>query len=269
MPTSKGIGISPLLKRVVYAAVSNNATVQTYLNKATLDGYTLPTAPKIAIYNTAWDYADAEGLTTQFDLVGLFKVGNQNLCKIPFIHSGGAAKRIDLVSTPTFTANVGVKGDGAGGHIDTNYSPSIDGVNYTLNNAGLGVYVVDNIAVDVLALDSGNDDYGTNVVIFPKTALNTVDSQINNDDFNRLSVAVATSVGLTTVYRTGAVNMTSAKNGVAVITVAGTTAVNSLPTYNVMLLGTGAYTANLAFVYAGSGSIDQAKLNTFVNLLLL
>ena len=258
-----------LANKGVSIPTSSNATVQAWLNKIGVDGYTYPSQSKVDIYTTAWDYADAQNLTSQFDLVGLLKVENQNLCKVPFIHSGGSGKIFDLVDSPIFTANNGLKGSGLQGYLDTKYSPTTDGINYTLNSACIGVFVSDNLAIDAPVIDSGNDNYGSNSLIFPRTTSNTLDGQINNDDFNRVSQSNLNSIGFFSVKRINASSVSVYKNGILQSSGAGTTAADSMPTYNVTILFSGVYTGNVSFLFAGNGAIDQAKLNTFVNLLLL
>ena len=45
------------------------------------------------------------------------------------------------VNAPTFTAKEGYKGNGTSSYINTHFTPSTDGVNWTLNSASMGVYV--------------------------------------------------------------------------------------------------------------------------------
>ena len=45
------------------------------------------------------------------------------------------------VNSPTFTAKEGYKGNGSSSYINSNFIPATDGVNWTLNNASIGVYV--------------------------------------------------------------------------------------------------------------------------------
>jgi len=47
----------------------------------------------------------------------------------------------ESISGTAFAAGQGYTGDGVADYIDTNYNPATQGVNYTLNEASLGVYV--------------------------------------------------------------------------------------------------------------------------------
>lgn len=49
-------------------------------------------------------------------------------------------KNLTAVNAPTFTVDRGFAGNGTTSYLNTNYVPSTDGVNYTLNDASLGVY---------------------------------------------------------------------------------------------------------------------------------
>ena len=95
-------------------------------------------------------------------------------------------------------------GSGSTGYLDTKYSPTTDGINYTLNSACIGVFVSDNLAIDAPVIYSGNDNYGSNSLIFPRTTSNTLDGQINNDDFNRVSQSNLNSIGFFSVKRINA-----------------------------------------------------------------
>jgi len=44
------------------------------------------------------------------------------------------------VNSPTFTTNVGFSGDGTSAYVDTNFNPSISGINYTLDDASRIMY---------------------------------------------------------------------------------------------------------------------------------
>lgn len=49
-------------------------------------------------------------------------------------------KDLSAVNSPTFTTNRGYKSNGTSSYLDTNFAPGTHGVNYTLNDASIGIY---------------------------------------------------------------------------------------------------------------------------------
>lgn len=269
---------------------STNATVQAWLNKIGVDGYTYPTQAQVDIYTTAWDYADAQGLTTQFDLVGLTKVGidaasQANLIKIPFIHSAGVAARftvnnpVDLLFRPT----LGISNDNNGnanGYIDTNFNPSTQAVKATLNNTSFGGFIYNavteqnDINTAFIGTQKTTAPTGATLIVNVST---TVNVRINTTQTS-LNFATSANDRFISAVRTSSTNTTTFLNGAQVAT-NNAKASSNVPNSNFYILSSslnGAFVDNsgfltgaTAFFYYGSGAIDQAKLNTFVNLLLL
>lgn len=272
MPTSRGIGISPLLKRRSSGSsnpTSSNSTVQAWLNKIGVSGYTYPTQAKVDIYTTAWDYADAQSLTAEFDLLGLLKVENQNLCKIPFIHSGGAARRFDLVNSPIFTANNGLKSDGFSSYLNTNWTPSVDKIKYTLLSCSFGLSTNHTVSGDDLSAMGVLGNNGEWITVWPRNSGGDA-FIITNSAF--LQTSVVTSAGFISA-NTISPSASIVKNGVVLFTDNAGTGLPNIELYvcceNTAGFGGSFYPGNIQFFFTGSGSMDQTKLNTFVNLLLL
>lgn len=257
---------------------SSNAIVQAWLDKITLEGYAYPTQAKVDVYTTAWDYADAQGITTELDLFGLLKVANQNLCKIPFIHSGGAAKRFTLVDNPIFTANKGLKGNSGSGYLKTSWIESVNGVKYALGNCCIGGGVVDYTS-DSFSTLIGSDVSGLQNELIPYFFAGLFGSLQNDNSLSGTTVigsGVTTPVGnsvlnyrlgLGKAYKNGVQDgVDSTENGPAV-------SKSTIEDYVLNSNGDGSlkypsYDGDVTHFFKGSGSIDQAKLNTFVTMLL-
>lgn len=65
------------------------------------------------------------------------------------------------VNSPTFTSLEGFAGNGTTSYINTNYNPTADGINYTLNNAAFGYYSrtnIDAVMIDVAARTAFNNN---------------------------------------------------------------------------------------------------------------
>lgn len=259
---------------------SNNAIVQTYLDKVSLEGYVAPSQAKIDVYNAAWDYADAQGITPLLDLLGVPDVENVNLTKIPFIHSAGAAARFTLEESPVFTADKGIKcntpGHSGSGYLNTHWNPVDDGINYTLNNCSIGVHT-DYTLNDVDGLSAmgatGNVDQESDITLFYLRILGNFVGAINGDV--PASTAVPTPAGLSCMSINGG-NTRKIKNGIVIQTVVAapielTSADFFVCADNVGSSGIGQnnYPGDIQVFFAGSGTIDQVKLYTLVNMLLL
>jgi hypothetical protein len=103
------------------------------LNYATTQGYTLPSLSQRILQNKLVKDLKAAGVWSKLDTFSVFATdGNSDFALIDW-------KRLSqytAVNSPTFTTNGGFAGNGTSSYIDTNFNPSIQGVNYTLNNAG-------------------------------------------------------------------------------------------------------------------------------------
>jgi len=260
---------------------SSNSTVQNWIDKITLDGYEYPSQAKVDIYTAAFDYADTEGLTTEIDLLGLLKVENQNLCKIPFIHSGGVAKRFSLVGTVSYTANSGIKATGVStlGYLNCDWNQFTNGVKWRAGNSSIGVFINDNLNITASVI--GCNESAVNFInneIYPRSSGNLAGA-LQSDLFSGTGVsfssAIASSIGFS-VFETKTTSAKSRKNG-AVIENQVIIASSTLADTNTFVLTSCTdnvdngvyYTGEVSFFYAGSGDIDQTKMNIFVNLLLL
>jgi hypothetical protein len=110
------------------------------LDRAITLGYTLPTFSQIIKQNQlVIDLKDA-GVWDKLDTFAVFATdGSSDFALIDW-------KRLTqytAVNSPTFTINQGFKGNGTSSYIDTNFTPSTDGVNYQLDNASRYFYGFD------------------------------------------------------------------------------------------------------------------------------
>lgn len=108
------------------------------LNYATTQGYTLPSASQRIKQNKLLVDLKSAGIWSKLDTFAVFATdGNSDFALIDW-------KRLSqytAVNSPTFTTNEGFTGNGTSSYIDTNFTPSTNGVNYTLNNACRFVWV--------------------------------------------------------------------------------------------------------------------------------
>lgn len=242
---------------------STNAIVQSWLNKIASDGYAYPSQTKVNIYTTAFDYADTEGLTAEMDLFGLLKVENQDLCKIPFIHSGGSLKRFDFVNTPIFTANKGLKSDSTvGGYLSANWNEVDNGIKYKKDDGCLFA------ASDLTTAANGNmmgNAVNTNGFRPRRTSDNLAVVRMQGLTFTGSGPANASGL------MSGLVNATSRKifrNGIEIATQGTFTTSITNSNFTVGQSSSSYFPGDILYFGVASAAIDQAKLNTFVNLLI-
>lgn len=143
------------------------------------------------------------------------------------------------VNSPTFTTDRGFTGDGSTSYINTNFTPSMDGVNYTQNSACFGAY-----------LNAGTD---------------TVDSTVNSFGFSASSGARQARVE---PWRSatpgsgvrGRINDATATTVGTITTRFGLTAVNRSSSTAVQVYRNGASIGTSSVVSAVLGAIDAYEL---------
>lgn len=119
---------------------SFDADYQAVLNYATTQGYTPPSSSQQILQNQLVLDLKASGVWSKLDTFANFATdGSSNFALIDW-------KRLSqytAVNSPTFTTNQGFKGNGTSSYINTNFTPSTNGVNYQLNNASRFFYGFD------------------------------------------------------------------------------------------------------------------------------
>ena len=106
---------------------------QAVLDYATTLGYTLPSVPIQTAQNQLIIDRKADGTWVKDDSFVMFSGTNSDFALIDW-------KRLSLytpINSPIYDPITGFNGDGAAAEISTNFEPDVDGVNYTLNNAGI------------------------------------------------------------------------------------------------------------------------------------
>jgi hypothetical protein len=109
------------------------------LSRGTTLGYTLPDATLQGKQNTLVISLKSAGIWNKLDILKIYATNNSNMAtlnwKVPASH------QTTLVNSPTFTANLGFKGNASTSYLNTNFNPATSGVQYTLNNASRFIYL--------------------------------------------------------------------------------------------------------------------------------
>jgi len=174
--------------------------------------------------------------------------------------TGTKAQNIGGAQTCDFLAYFGYTSKSAySAVIDTQFVPSTDGVNYTLNDASYMIYT--NTNTDGNIVSCGIDDGSNDAWLFPRNS-DSCNSRVNDGttDFN----ANTDSSGCFIVNRTGASATETFRNGVSLGT--STNAATALPAYSFHIggrnnSGTTASVDNRehAFFSAGGSVADAAE----------
>lgn len=175
-------------------------------------------------------------------------------------------KRLSEVNSPNWIANQGYSGNGTTAYLNSNYTMSTQGVNYTLNNCSMGVYSRTNIAgsyVDMGSYDAGGARRAylyirrSDLVDKSVSAFNTL------TDNSASAPTVTDSRGLFSLVRTISTAYATYKNGTSIG--GSTLTANALTTNSNFILGLNTSVATLStpsvrqisMAYFGSGNINQ------------
>jgi hypothetical protein len=111
-----------------------SAQYQAILAEGTAQGYTLPSAGQQAKQNILLNTLISSGVWAKLDT--LFVLANDGGASFACINwKNPSGTKATLVSSPTFTTNLGFNSNGSSSYIDTNFNASTQGVNFTNNNA--------------------------------------------------------------------------------------------------------------------------------------
>lgn len=144
------------------------------------------------------------------------------------------------VNSPTFTTDRGFTGDGSTSYINTNFTPSTDGVNYTQNSACMGAYL--NAGTDTAVSGPNSIGFNSNSNarqsrIEPwRSATGGATVRVRMNDATATTVGtIATRFGLTASNRSASNAVQVYRNGSSI----GTSAVTSaaLGTIDAYILG--------------------------------
>ena len=153
------------------------------LDKVIAEGIALPTGVQQIAGDLLIRELKVAGVWDKLDVFYVFATDNSALATLNWIDP--SAHRATLHSSPSFVAKKGFEGDGSSSYLSLNYNPSTDAVNYTQDNASIGVYTNGDNNVGSTA------DYGDAAFDFP-IALDA-NTRIRFPHQNARSAGVSTS----------------------------------------------------------------------------
>ena len=158
-----------------------DADYQAVLDYATTQGYTLPSASQQILQNQLVVDLKDGGIWSKLDTFGVFATdGDSDFALIDWIR----LSQYTAVNSPTFTTDEGFQGNGTSSYIETNYNPTIDAVNLSLNNASIGFYEFAT-TIGPTGVIAGSDS-GVNDIFFTQKF-------INNNGYLRMNDQNATA----------------------------------------------------------------------------
>jgi hypothetical protein len=230
-----------------------DADYQAVLDYATTQGYTLPSSGQQTLQNQLVVDLKDGGIWSKLDTFAVFATdGSSDFALIDW-------KRLSqytAVNSPTFTTNVGFKGNGTSSYVDTNFNPSTSGVNYTLNNASR--YFFPHAISGVGRMD-GATSLDENAMVRNSSTAQRINCGTNNLAlaFNYTSTIIPKSIHRTSSLSVNLFNGTVGTTGVQT----STSILNS--NQSVLRSGT-VYAAHTASAYAMGASL-VAENTDFVN----
>jgi hypothetical protein len=112
---------------------------QAVLDYATTQGYTAPSAAQQTLQNTLVEDLKTTGVWDKLDVFYVFATdGDSDYATLNW--KTPSSHQVTKVNSPTFTVDSGFAGNGTSSYLDTNFDPSVSGVNYTLNDASISIW---------------------------------------------------------------------------------------------------------------------------------
>jgi len=253
LPTQLGTIGSISLYDVDYQAV---------LNYATSLGYTLPSLLQQVKQNKLLVDLKAAGIWSKLDTFAVFATdGNSNFALIDW-------KRLSqytAVNSPTFTTNQGFQGNGTSSYINTNYKPSVNAVNFSLNSSSFNIYQ----RINQSQASSGHGAYLTPSGLYINCMNTSGFRSWNNSDSGENNGTYSGQPSFYATDRNSNSTITHISNGNQIGSIGISS--SSLPTRNILLCassvnsttGIGEYNdAQISMISIG-GSLNSLKTNYY------
>ena len=180
------------------------------LNRALSLGYTLPTSSQQALQNQLVLWLVNKGIWSKLDILYILATnGSSDFSRINWINP--SLFELTAVNSPTFTSNQGWAGNATTSYLDTGWTPSVNGVNFTLNDASFGCKINSGSASQSWVEMGCAATTNIHSSYIHGRISGTVGVRIN-DDFTRQST-VASPVAFWHVIREGLTNKLLYQNG--------------------------------------------------------
>jgi hypothetical protein len=231
--------------------------LQAVINRAITLGYTLPSSATLNAINTFILARKADGSWVKFDVFYITALNNSALSNFASLnYITPASFQLSYVNSPSYLAT-GVKGDGLSSYADTNFTPSTNGINYTLNAAARGTYLY---AIPTLGVVLDGNSTAPIVDNFIYGSSNA--SRVNTTNILSSTVAIS-GVGYKSINRQDSTNL-NVYNG---LTANARTATSTALSAFSIVLGkrTTSFSDALISMYFLGGSLSSTQHNNISN----
>jgi hypothetical protein len=243
-----------------------DADYRAVLDYGRAQGYTLPSASQQVLQNQLVVDLKDSGIWSKLDSFRVYATdGDSSYALIDW-------KRLVMctaVNSPTFTTNVGYRGDGTSAYINSNYNPTANAVNYSLNSASIFAYISSVRTVGQIQAYQGNLS-GSSYLLMAAGTNNTGESYVNSTSGVTNGT---TGVGFQLVNRLDATTLNVYYQGVLRNTNSSASVSGSLP--NATIWDFGANNGGAGFLFSNVGNAimgyganlnaEQSDFNTAVN----
>jgi len=243
---------------------SFDADYTAVLNYATSLGYTLPSSGQQVKQNKLLLDLKTAGIWNKLDSFRVYATdGSSSYALIDW-------KRLVLctaVNSPTFTTNVGYRGNATSSYINSNFTPSTNGVNYTLNSASIFAYISAVRTVGQIQAYQGASGVGQLIIAagtngIGESYINSTTGVFNNTTGIGFQLVNRTNSTTLNVYYQGALQNTN--SAIASISIPNRT----IWDFSANNGGTGSLFSNVGNAIIGYGAnltAEQSDFNTAVN----
>jgi len=190
----------------------------------------------------------------EFDRLWIHGLSNNIAARTSFVNP--LSTIITAVNSPIFTPNQGYAG-GVAMYLNSNFSPAVNGVKYTRNNAGMFVYSRSNSNFD--SVEIGNQLGANYSYILTRTALGLVVYALNST--NDTNTAIADSLSLFQVLRTGATPYAIYKRNVQIASVNQASAALINQNYFILSRNTNGAPTLSSFKQLSASGFSSANIN--------
>lgn len=237
-----------------------DADYQAVLDYWTTNAITLPSAGLQALQNAMVVSLKDEGIWSKLDMFGVFATEDSSAA----LTDWKRLAQMTAVNSPTFATNIGYSSNGTTSYINSLYNGNNDGVNFTLNEAHIGVWNYDGISAS------------SNVLLGAISGLSYTSIRPQSAQFNaNTSETIIGATWITAghgmaVSRSG--NKVRVVNGVETSVVKASTTINSHDLY-ILCINNGGTPGNfcasgkrVSIAHAG-GSLTTSETLAFYNIL--
>ena len=182
---------------------------QAIINYANSNGYTLPSAFQISLQNTLLINLKNSGIWDKLDVFYLMATdGNSDFASINW--KSPNIFELSKINSPTFITNQGFQGNGVSSYLDTNYNPSSDNINLSINSSSIGFWQF-SPSLAANSVEIGAED-GNRLQCLSRWGDSKSYFPINSTSFP--NVTASTNIGLFQNNRTSSTTVNQFVNGV-------------------------------------------------------